>query len=58
VPYKEKEIPVIGSFGFATKGKGFQHVVEAVNLTLRIFDKSGNAQSTQSQLTSQLSSLS
>jgi hypothetical protein len=29
--YKEKGIPVIGSFGFATKGKGFQHVVEAVN---------------------------
>lgn len=31
IPYQEKEIPVIGSFGFATKGKGFQHVVEAVN---------------------------
>ncbi|HEY5405616.1 MAG TPA: hypothetical protein VIJ92_00950 [Ginsengibacter sp.] len=30
-PYQQKEIPVIGSFGFATKGKGFQHVVEAVN---------------------------
>lgn len=30
-PYIEKEIPVIGTFGFATKGKGFQHVVEAVN---------------------------
>ena len=30
-PYKQKELPVIGSFGFATKGKGFQHVVEAVN---------------------------
>ena len=28
---QENEIPVIGSFGFATKGKGFQHVVEAVN---------------------------
>jgi hypothetical protein len=28
---KENEIPVIGSFGFATKGKGFEHVVEAVN---------------------------
>ena len=27
----KNEIPVIGSFGFATKGKGFQHVVEAVN---------------------------
>lgn len=25
------EMPVIGTFGFATKGKGFQHVVEAVN---------------------------
>lgn len=24
-------IPVIGSFGFGTKGKGFQHVVDAVN---------------------------
>ena len=31
IPYQEKKIPVIGSFGFATKGKGFQHVVEAVN---------------------------
>lgn len=30
-PYVEKEIPVIGTFGFATRGKGFQHVVEAVN---------------------------
>lgn len=29
--YQETEVPVIGSFGFATKGKGFQHVVEAVN---------------------------
>lgn len=29
--YIEKDIPVIGTFGFATKGKGFQHVVEAVN---------------------------
>jgi len=27
----EKEVPVIGSFGFATKGKGFEHVVAAVN---------------------------
>ena len=27
----ENEIPVIGTFGFATKGKGFHHVVEAVN---------------------------
>lgn len=31
LPDPENEIPVIGSFGFATKGKGFQHVVEAVN---------------------------
>jgi hypothetical protein len=30
-PYIEKEVPHIGSFGFATRGKGFQHVVEAVN---------------------------
>jgi hypothetical protein len=30
-PYHPHEIPVIGSFGFATRGKGFQHVVEAVN---------------------------
>jgi hypothetical protein len=30
-PYVEKEVPVIGSFGFATRGKGFQHVVDAVN---------------------------
>ena len=29
--YIEGQVPVIGSFGFATKGKGFQHVVEAVN---------------------------
>ncbi len=29
--FEKNEIPVIGSFGFATKGKGFQHVVEAVN---------------------------
>jgi hypothetical protein len=33
---KENEIPIIGSFGFATKGKGFEHVVEAVN---KEFDK-------------------
>lgn len=26
-----QEIPIIGSFGFATKGKGFQHVVKAVS---------------------------
>lgn len=30
-PYTEGALPVIGTFGFATKGKGFQHVVEAVN---------------------------
>ncbi|MBC7650767.1 MAG: class I SAM-dependent methyltransferase, partial [Deinococcales bacterium] len=29
--HQTNEIPVIGTFGFATKGKGFQHVVEAVN---------------------------
>ncbi len=34
--YVEDDVPVIGSFGFATKGKGFQHVVEAVN---KEFDK-------------------
>ena len=33
---KENPVPVIGSFGFATKGKGFEHVVSAVN---REFDK-------------------
>jgi FkbM family methyltransferase len=25
------EVPVIGSFGFATPGKGFEHVIDAVN---------------------------
>lgn len=35
-PYQEKEIPVIGSFGFATPGKGFEHVIDAVN---REFDR-------------------
>ena len=30
-PYKETGIPVIGSFGFATIGKGFELVVDAVN---------------------------
>ena len=35
-PFNEPATPVIGSFGFATKGKGFQHVVEAVN---KEFDK-------------------
>lgn len=34
--YQPNDIPVIGTFGFATKGKGFQHVVEAVN---KEFDK-------------------
>ncbi len=29
--YKEKSIPIIGSFGFATQGKGFELVVDAVN---------------------------
>ena len=31
LPTAVNEIPVIGTFGFATKGKGFQHVVDAVN---------------------------
>ena len=30
-PYNEHSIPVIGSFGFATAGKGFELVVDAVN---------------------------
>lgn len=30
-PYQEQDIPIIGSFGFATQGKGFELVVEAVN---------------------------
>ena len=30
-PYREWSIPVIGSFGFATIGKGFELVVDAVN---------------------------
>lgn len=29
--YEPKEVPVIGSFGFATPGKGFEHVIDAVN---------------------------
>jgi len=29
--YEPKEIPVIGSFGFATSGKGFDHLIDAVN---------------------------
>ena len=36
IPYEPKEVPVIGSFGFATPGKGFEHVIDAVN---REFDK-------------------
>ncbi|HEX9081557.1 MAG TPA: methyltransferase domain-containing protein, partial [Holophagaceae bacterium] len=35
-PYQEPAIPVIGSFGFATPGKGFELVVDAVN---REFDR-------------------
>lgn len=31
LPEAANAIPVIGTFGFATRGKGFQHVVEAVN---------------------------
>ena len=31
ISYEEKTIPVIGTFGFATVGKGFELVVEAVN---------------------------
>jgi hypothetical protein len=31
VSMAKTDVPVIGTFGFATKGKGFQHVVEAVN---------------------------
>lgn len=31
LPKIENPIPVIGTFGFATKGKGFQNVVAAVN---------------------------
>lgn len=30
-PYREPAIPIIGSFGFATPGKGFELVVDAVN---------------------------
>jgi SAM-dependent methyltransferase len=30
-PYRESSIPVIGTFGFATVGKGFELVVDAVN---------------------------
>jgi len=31
IRYQEETIPVIGSFGFATVGKGFEQVVDAVN---------------------------
>lgn len=31
LPSEKNPIPVIGTFGFATKGKGFHHVVDAVN---------------------------
>lgn len=31
IEYKPKDVPVIGSFGFATEGKGFDHVIDAVN---------------------------
>ncbi|WP_158280138.1 hypothetical protein [Azospirillum sp. TSH100] len=34
--HHNREIPVIGSFGLGTPGKGFEHVVEAVN---REFDR-------------------
>lgn len=36
IPVVKNEFPVIGSFGFATTGKGFEHVVAAVN---KEFDK-------------------
>ena len=29
-PFQPKEIPVIGSFGFGTIGKGFEHLIDAV----------------------------
>src|ERR1700693_3740257 len=31
LPYRETEVPTIGTFGFATPGKGFELVVDAVN---------------------------
>lgn len=31
VPYEPKEIPLIGSFGLGTHGKGFEHLLDAVN---------------------------
>ncbi|OQW92753.1 MAG: hypothetical protein BWK78_00705 [Thiotrichaceae bacterium IS1] len=30
-PYSEPEVPVIGTFGFGTPGKGFELVIDAVN---------------------------
>lgn len=36
VDYKPSDVPIIGSFGFATEGKGFDHLIDAVN---REFDK-------------------
>ena len=35
-PYRDQDIPIIGSFGFATPGKGFETIVHAVN---REFDR-------------------
>lgn len=31
IVYEPSDVPVIGSFGFATPGKGFEHVIDAVN---------------------------
>ena len=31
IKYKKGKVPVIGSFGFATPGKGFEKVIDAVN---------------------------
>ncbi len=36
IEYESKNVPVIGSFGFATEGKGFDHLIDAVN---REFDR-------------------
>lgn len=30
--YKARDIPMIGSFGLGTQGKGFEHVIDAVNM--------------------------
>lgn len=35
-PYRAREVPVIGSFGFATEGKGFDILMDGIN---REFDK-------------------